>query len=368
MKSLERKCRILCTREFQSSIGDSVHKLLADIISELKLDRFFNVGQQVIRNIYGSEFIFKGIKKNPREIKSIEGIDYCWVEEAADVSVESWDILEPTIRKPGSQIIVTFNPEDADQETFRRFVLKQPPRSNRYKINYYDNPFASKENIEQAEYDKKVNPEKYDWVWDGNPRLISDAQIFKGKVFVEDFETPPIETLFEKRFFYGADWGFNPDPLAAHRSFIVENNLFIDHEVYKVNVELSNIGKELDKIPGFKKGNSYGDSARPDIISMLQAEGFNIRPVSKAVNGKAMSVQPYINAGIEYLKNFEKIIVHPRCKNIADEFKLYSYKVDKNTGEILPLVVDAHNHGIDDIRYSHSTYITPQKTIRSFSF
>ena len=77
---------------------------------------------------------------------------------------------------------------------------------------------------------------------------------------------------------------------------------------------------------------------------MLQAEGFNIQPVSKSVNGKSMSTQPYINAGIDYLKDFEKIIVHPRCKNIIDEFKMYSYKVDKNTGEILPLIVDAHNH------------------------
>jgi len=367
--SLSRKLRILCTRELQNSITDSVHKLLSDLISDLKLDDYFTITQHSIRNIYGSEFLFKGLKNNINEIKSLQGIDYVWVEEAERVSENSWQILIPTVRQEGSEIWVIFNPESPDSATYDRFILKPPPSCKSVKINYYDNPWFPAVLKSEMEYDKKVNPEKYDHVWEGNPRSISDAQIFKGKWEIQDFQTPPIETMLEQRFFYGLDWGFNPDPLAGIRCFIVGDNLYIDQEVYKVGVELKNIGAEiLTKMPEVKKWPSYGDSARPDIISMLRTEGFNISGVKKSIDGGQSNKLKYVESGVDYIKNFNRIIIHPSCKNAIDEFRLYSYKVDNNTGEILPIILDKYNHIIDSLRYALSTYITPKEDIFGFAF
>jgi phage terminase large subunit len=368
--SLQKKVRILCTRELQNSITDSVHKLLSDLISELKLDGYFTITQTSIKNIYGSEFLFKGLKNNVNEIKSLQGINYVWVEEAERVSETSWQVLIPTIREEDSEIWVIFNPESADSATYSRFVAKPPPDSIVTKINWNDNPWFPDVLKKEMEYDKKVNPEKYDWIWEGNPRTLNDAQIFKGKWVVEDFDADKIKKV-EDRFFYGADWGFSPDPLAAGRCFMSGQDedtnargkiLYIDKEVYRVDVELSQIGKTLDeKIPDLRKNVCYGDSARPDIISMLQKEGFNIRPVKKKIGNKDNDKRKFIEAGIDYMKDFEKIIIHPSCINTINEFKLYSYKVDRNTDEVLPIIVDKHNHCIDWIRYSISTYITPKK-------
>ena len=122
--------RILCAREIQKSIRDSVHKLLSDQIVELKLDTFFEIQKDTIRNKRtGSEFIFKGLYTNQSEIKSTEGIDIVWIEEAERVSEESWVILIPTVRKEGSEIIVVFNPDSDKSATYKRFVLNLPPDS-----------------------------------------------------------------------------------------------------------------------------------------------------------------------------------------------------------------------------------------------
>jgi phage terminase large subunit len=146
--------------------------------------------------------------------------------------------------------------------------------------------------------------------------------------------------------------------------------LYIDKEVYRVDVELSKIGKTFDDLmPEMKKSICYGDSARPDIISMLQKEGFNIRPVKKKIGNKDNDKKKFVEAGIDYMRDFEKIIIHPSCVNTINEFKLYSHKVDRNTGEVIAdQIVDKYNHIIDSIRYALSTYITPKKEIIAFNF
>jgi phage terminase large subunit len=113
--ALKNKIRVLCTRELQTSIRDSVHKLLKDQILDLGLDQYYYITKELIRSNNGSEFLFKGMKNNVQEIKSLEGIDICWVEEAARMSLESWEILTPTIRKQNSEIWASFNPESIDE-------------------------------------------------------------------------------------------------------------------------------------------------------------------------------------------------------------------------------------------------------------
>lgn len=140
IQAAQRPLRVLCARELQVSIAESVHKLLSDQIEAMGLAPWFDVQQQVIRSSAGSEIIFAGIRNNVTKLKSLEGVDVCWVEEAEKVSNSSWEALIPTIRKPGSEIWVSFNPHDASDPTYQRFVLNPPPGARVVEMNWQDNP------------------------------------------------------------------------------------------------------------------------------------------------------------------------------------------------------------------------------------
>jgi len=355
LKSMTEPMRILCTREFQNSITDSVHKLLCDLIYKYGLGDHFTITQHSIKNLFGSEFIFKGLRNNISEIKSIENIKICWVEEAAKVSKNSWEVLIPTIRAAESEIWITFNPDEKTDATYQMFVENCPPDCTSIKINYRDNPWFPEVLQKQVEYDKEFNYEKYMNIWEGDVRTISDAQIFKGKWIVKDFEEPNIKDIYQCRYFYGVDWGFSRDPCAAVRCFIQDRCLYITHEVYKVGVELNHLPQFLNSVPDIKRNKSYGDCSRPEIISYLKRHGYNIHGSPKWAKS--------VEEGIEYLKSFEMIVVHSRCKNVQDELYYYSYEVDRNTGDILTRVRDKHNHTIDALRYALADYIKRKVSI-----
>lgn len=164
----QRKLRILCTREVQKSIKDSVHKLLSDQIEAIGLGWFYNVLATEIRGANGTEFIFTGLSDQTAEsIKSYEGVDIVWVEEAKNVSKRSWGILIPTIRKDGSEIWVSFNPELETDETYSRFVLNPPDNAVVVQINYSDNPWFPQV-LEQERLDcLKRDPKGYAQIWEG---------------------------------------------------------------------------------------------------------------------------------------------------------------------------------------------------------
>ena len=337
--------RILCAREFQTSIADSVHKLISDQIDALGLTDDYEVGRNYIRSKVGSEFLFKGIRHNIKEIKSTEGIDICWVEEAEAVSAESWDVLIPTIRKEQSEIWISFNPREEDAPTYKRFVLNPPPNSVVQKVNWRDNPYFPEVLNQERLYLHEIDPEgAYLNVWEGEPLTMTDAIIFKGRYKVEEFDTPA-----DSRFFYGVDWGFAHDPTALNRSFVKDHILYIDQEAHGVGVELDELPQLFDSVTGSRDWPLKADSSRPETISHVNKNGFKVRGAKKWAGS--------VEDGIEYLRSFKKIVVHPRCKHTAEEFRLYSYKVDKKTGDILPIIVDAFNHHIDAIRYSLDGYI-----------
>ena len=342
--SLQDKMRILCAREFQVSIADSVHRLLCDQIALLGWDSRFEITKTSIVNNRGSEFLFKGLRHNAQEIKSLEGVDVCWVEEAQSVSRESWDLLIPTIRKEGSEIWISFNPGSPDDETYKRFVLHPPSDAVVVKVGWQDNPWLPQTLVREKDYCKAVDPEAYAHIWGGEPRTISDAQIFKGRYEVAAFETPS-----DTRFFHGADWGFAKDPTALVRMFVRGDKLYIDAEAYGVGVELDELPTLFDSIPTSRTWPIKADAARPETISYMKRQGFNIAAAKKWA-GSVMD-------GIALLKSFRKIVVHSRCKHTAEEFRLYSYKVDKNNEDILPVPIDAWNHCIDAARYAMDGYV-----------
>ena len=348
LRAYENKKRVLCCREIQNTIRDSVHKLISDQIEIMGLSPWFEITQSAIRGLNGSEFIFKGLRFDPQGIKSTEGVDLCWIEEAQTVSENSWSILIPTIRKDGSEIWLTWNPLEENSPTYRRFIENPPPDCISVEVNYYDNPYFPDVLRQEMEWLKQKDFAAYEHVWLGKPLTITDAVIFKGHYTVEAFP----DDLWEKaeRLFFGADFGFANDPSTLVRCFILDNKLYIDHEAYGVGIEINELPAFYDSVPESRKWQIWGDSARPETISYLKKQaGFRIDSADKW--------QGSIEDGIAYLKGFDKIIIHSRCKHMAEEARLYRYKTDKTTNEILPVIEDANNHLWDACRYSLNGYI-----------
>lgn len=269
-------------------------------------------------------------------------------EEAQTISEESWSILIPTIRKSGSEIWISWNPTDEDAPTYKRFVTAPPPDCCSAEVNYFDNPWFPEVLRKEMEYLKETDYSAYEHVWLGKPLTISDAVIFAGKYRVEAFP----DDLWEKadRLFFGADFGFAKDPSTLVRSFILDDCLYIEYEAYGVGVEITELPQLYDAVPGARKWPIKADSARPETISYLHKEhGFNISAADKW--------QGSIEDGIAHLKGFRQIIIHDRCKHMAEEARLYRYKIDKRTNEILPVIEDKNNHLWDALRYSLDGYI-----------
>ena len=362
LRASSEKLRILCTREVQNSIKDSVYRLLVDQITELQLQAFFIIKADSIISTTGSEFLFKGLAHNINEIKSTEGIDIVWIEEADRVSENSWTNLIPTIRKPGSIIIVVFNPDDAKSATYTRFIEKEGedgvvrpvdnPQYCRGFVNYWDNKRFFPDVLRtEMEWDKIHDPEKYEHIWCGRVKQLSEAVIFKGKYEVREFETSA-----DANFLHGADFGFADDPAAGIRAYIEDMTLFIDQETYGHGVEIPELPVFFGKIETFKRWESIADSSRPDTISYLKSHGF-----PKMIG--AEKGPDSVEEGIEWIRGFKKVVIHPRCKNAAYEFGAYKYKQDKITNAVLPIPIDKNNHLIDALRYALEKYMKRKVTI-----
>lgn len=333
----QSKKRILCAREIQDSIADSVHKLLKDLINTHEEFKEFEVLNNLIRHQNGSEFIFKGLKYNITDLKSTEGVDICWVEEAQSVSANSWDILIPTIREENSEIWISFNPQFEDDPTYQRFCVTPDDDILLLHINYYDNPFFSDVLRAEMERDKRRDYNKYLHIWEGEFQKTTDAAIFKNWE-IQEFELPD-----NSQFLFGADWGFANDPNTLIRSCIEKDKIYIDYEAFGYGVEIDDTPDLYETVPLSKKYKIRADNARPELISYMKRQGYNIESAQKWAGS--------IEDGITFLKGYD-IIIHTRCKNIINEFAKYSYKTHRLTGDILPDIVDDFNHGIDALRYS----------------
>jgi phage terminase large subunit len=353
ISALQGPLKILCTRELQNSITESVYVLLKDIIQRYELERYFSVKNTSIDCVNGSTFIFKGLAHNIESVKSTEGVDICWIEEADKVSQNSWDILIPTIRKPDSKIIVSFNPTHDDDPVYEMFIKIGQPNSVTQKVNYSDNPYFPYVLQQELEHMRATDYDRYLHVWEGELRTISDAQVFKGKYVVQEFETDRTQA-----FYHGMDFGFSKDPTTIIRCFVRGRSLFIDREQYGHHVEINNIPSMIHRIcegSGTMLWRIKADAARPETISYLKNLGYNVEAGAKWAGS--------VEEGIEYLKSFQSIVIHPSCTHTIEEFRRYSYKIDKRTNDILPIVVDDYNHCIDAIRYAISDLIKRRASI-----
>jgi len=337
----------LASREHLNSLDESsMEEIKAAIRSEPWLASYFDIGEKYIRTANRRiSYAFAGLRHNLDSIKSKARIIGNWTDEAENVSEVAWRKLIPTIREQGdgwhAENWISYNPESPESSVHRRFV--QDPADDcivttvNWKHNLWFPDILNKQRLE----DQRLRPEVYDHLWEGAFLTLTDAQIFGGKFIVDEFD--PLPTWDGP--YHGLDFGFANDPTAAVQMYINKGVLYIRHEAGRTKLELDATGQFVtDRIPGMARHTVRADNARPESISFLRRHGIpNIIAADKWPG--------CVEDGIAHIKSYEKVVIHPDCTNTAREFRLYSYKVDRNTGDILPIVVDANNHYIDAIRY-----------------
>ncbi len=349
--ALNRPIKVLCAREFQNSINDSVLSLLETKINEIAPDRFRITKNEII-GVNGSYFSFCGLARNIGSVKSKDDYDICWIEEGQYISAKAWEILKPTIRKHGSQFIISMNRDSEEAILDIEFIQNTPPpRTIRTTVNYWDNPFDIPVLIEDAEHCKRVNIDAYHHIWGGGLNRISEAQVLGGRFVVEEFETPE-----EVKFYHGADWSNGgADPHTLVRCFMDGDILYIDYEMI-ANIDPDQLTPLWEEFPSLvanpnerhRMWRVWGDSAQPYITKIMYKAGFNCENVSKKWARDKSSVK----AGIDYLRSFEKIVVHPRCTEWAREARNWSWEVDERSGKVLPILKKGNDHLMDATRYA----------------
>jgi phage terminase large subunit len=348
---------LVCIREVQRSLKQSVKKLIEDKIAHYNLTSAFRVLDDRIVTPGKGLIIFEGMQNhNAQTIQSLQGFHSAWCEEAQSLSETSLTLLRPTIREgigdyPG-QLWFSWNPKSPKDPVDK--LLRGPdafPDSRVVQANWNHNLLITPELLAEKDWDQRRDPDKYAHVWLGQYQKHSEARVFKN-IKIDTFETP------EKvdRFYYGADWGFSVDPTVLVRSWIKGKTIFIDREVWKIGCEIDKTPQLFDTLDGgqARKWPIVADSADPQNISYMKRHGYSrMVPSVKGPNS--------VEQGIEFLKSYDIVIHKDACPHVADEFSSYSYEIDKKTEEVLPKLSQKKNHTIDAVRYS----IEPLRTAQS---
>jgi phage terminase large subunit len=337
--------RALSIREVQRSLKFSAKHLLEGKIKALGVADYFRVMNDEIRSTRGEGLIaFTGMQDHTADsLKSFEGFAIAWFEESHRMSKRSRDILIPTIRAPGSELWFSWNPQQPDDpiETLFR-DLEGNENAILVEINYTDNPFCPQEAKDEAARMQRLDPDAYEHVWRGRYNSKNQAQVLGGKWRVDEFEPGPDWD----GPYHGLDFGFSQDPLAATKSWIYDDRLWVEREAGGVGIELDDTAPVLrESIPGIEAFEVLADNARPECISHLR------RPDRLPRIKAAKKWRGSVKDGIAFLRSFEEIVIHVRCVETQGEAVLYSHKVDRLSGQVLEEIVDAHNHYIDAIRY-----------------
>ena len=369
--------RILCLREVLKSIDDSSYQELVDEIDRKPwAEDFYVINNKISVPSKKSTFKFEGMRTNASQnLKAKAGSTKAWADEAETVPRESWDALFPTMRKAGSEIIISFNPREEEDPTWKDLVapyvdqmvdgIYEDEHTLIIECNWQHNPWFTEELRIEKDNMARTDPDRYMWIWEGKFRRRSDVKVMNGKWIVEAFEP-------QKNWdgpYFGADFGFSQDPSTLNKLWIANRKLYVEYEAHGVGIELDDMfhfyageegaddeqkaylanlrskGKKIHPgIPGARLYNIKADCARPETIAHIKKRGFRIEGAEKW--------QGSVEDGINVLRSFDQIVIHPRCKNTIFEANAYEYKTDRLTGDILPDIVDKHNHHWDAIRYA----------------
>lgn len=338
IRARQEKTRVACFREFQNSIAESSHQLLSDLIKYYELTDFIVTDKGIVNKITGSDFLFKGLWHNEQSIKSIEGIDIAWVEEAQTISTTSLEVLTPTVRKEGSQILYTYNRLLDDDPVHKRLVLEGRPNTLVINVNY---DIAIKYGmmpptiLSEIEDDKEKRPALYKSKWLGEPSS-SELKIYKDWVEIDGI---PDGAKLVRR---GLDFGFSDDPAAIIDVYKYNGGLILDEVLYQKGMHN---GPLADVIKGLEQTIVIGDSSEPKSIDEIRLRGVSILPAIKGPGS--------VNRGISTLQS-EQVSVTRRSVNLWKEYKGYLWMVDRS-GKQLDTPQDWDNHALDAARYAVSS-------------
>ncbi|GAB1719058.1 MAG: Phage terminase, large subunit, PBSX [Nitrosospira sp.] len=344
--------RVLCAREFQNSIADSVHHLLQAQITAMGLEAFYEVQNSAIRGANGSEFLFAGLRNNISRIKSFEGIDRVWVEEAQAVSKTSWDTLIPTIRREGSEIWVTYNPELETDDTHQRFVIHPPRDAMVVKINWSDNPWFPETLWREKEELKARDPDEYQNIWEGHCRTALEGAVYarelrraqeEGRIggVLHDAERP-VHTFFDLGWADSTAIWFAQTVGAELRLIDYYSNAQMPIQHYLGVLQDRGYVYGMDWLPHDAKAKTLATGR--SLEEIMLAAGRRVRIVPN------LSITDGINAARTV---FDRCYFDAtKCAEGLQSLRRYRFDVDAETGQLSgrPLH-DFHSHAADAFRY-----------------
>lgn len=346
---------VVVIREVQRSLRYSMKRLLESKIEALGVGHLFDVQRDGIYRRNGRGLIiFQGMQDHTADsIKSLEGFDLALCEEAQTLSARSLELLLPTIRndpvlaadgsviKQMSEIWFIWNPDQETDPVDQLLVKNTPDDAIVVHVNFTENPFCPQVSNNEALRCQQSDPDKYDHIWMGGYNTKSDDQVLSGKWVVDEFEPGPDWD----GPYYGGDWGFSTDPTTLVQNYIHNNRLYIYKELYGHGVEVDDLEAFYDKMPGAKKHIVRADSARPELVSHMNRHNY---PRVQSVNKWPGSVED----GITKMRGFERIVIHTQCPHAQEEARLWKYKRDRLTQDVLAVLIKGNDHIMDAVRYS----------------
>jgi phage terminase large subunit len=339
--SSQKPMRIVCGRQFQNSIRDSAKSTIEGRIKELGLQRDYNVTHnEIVHRRLDSRFTFVGLERNIDSIKSLDDVDIFWIEEARNVKQRSWELLVPTIRKPGSEIWCSWNPvspEDPIDEYFRGAF---PPKDAYIqRVGIEDNPwFYQTQMPDDMERMRRSNLKRFNHVWMGEYDELNESRVFTnwrvGRLNTTEYDMPR----------FGMDFGFSRDPSALVKLYVLERTrqIYIAQEMFG-HIPLDDMPAAMDEVSESRRYPITADSSQPMTIDFLNKRRFNVRGSVKGPGS--------VKSGVNWLQGYE-IVIDPECVHMQEEARLYSWKVDPLSQKPLPVLEDMDNHGWDAVRYA----------------
>lgn len=344
--------RVLCARETQKSIQESVHRLLKDQIESLGLDQFYTIQENKILGTNGTEFIFAGIRQQGvANLKSYEGTDICWVEEAVVVTKKSWDVLIPTIRKPGSEIWVTFNPELDTDETFSRFVVRPPEESIVIQMNWQDNPWFPPELDKERRQWLDRDPVGYLTTWEGKCRPAVEGAIYANEIEATQREgrirAVPYDPQLKVHTVWDLGWNDSMSIICVQRvasevrviDYIEDSHRTIDSYVMQLQERKWNWGTDYIPHDGAHRDFKSGKSTQ----ELLQTLGRNVQVLARGNPEEGIRLARMIFPRTYFDAD--------RCTELVNHLKRYRRQINQITQEAGAPLHDEHSHAADAFRY-----------------
>ena len=349
-KAITDPLRILCAREVQRSIKQSVHQLLNDQIQAMGFGEYFEVLENEIRCVNGSKFSFTGLANNTVEsIKSYEGVDIVWVEEAQTVSKKSWDILIPTIRKPGSEIWVSFNPDLDSDDTYKRFVIDTPEDAAVVKINWSDNPWFPKV-LNKERLHSKATSDDYANIWEGDCKSAVDGAIYANEIREAQEEgritNVPYDPMLKVHVVMDLGWNDSMAIILMQKGisdvriidYIEDDHRTLDSYSAQLKDLRYNWGQMYLPHDGRTKDFKHGISAE----DIMRKHGWDVRIVPRLD----------VESGIKVARmNFHRCYFDKSTERLIECLKHYRRNISSTTNEPTAPLHDEYSHGSDAFRY-----------------